>query len=61
MKFFPTKISPISNLSFFNKLSTNINFKTIFSNFNKELLEKDDQNEVLFTFIYCILHTKIIL
>ena len=32
--------------------------KTNFSNFNKELFEKDDQNEVLFTFIYFILHTK---
>ena len=41
MKFFPTKISPISNLSYFNKLSINENRKTNFSNFNKELFEKD--------------------
>ena len=44
------KISSISNLS--------CNRKTNFSNFNKELFKKDKQNEVLFAFIYCILHTK---
>ena len=48
------KISPISNLSYFNELSKNVNRKTNFSNFNKELFEKDDKNEVL----YIVLHKK---
>ena len=60
--FFPEKdLTPIKNeslynSSFYDEISTNVNKKENFNNFNKSLFEKDEQNEVLYTFIYCILN-----
>ena len=52
----PTKNESLYNSSFYNEISTNVNKKENFNNFNKSLFEKDEQNEVLYTFIYCILN-----
>ena len=52
----PMKNESLYSSSFYNEISTNVNKKENFNNFNKNLFEKDDQNEVLYTFIYCILN-----
>ena len=55
----PIKNESISNSSYFNEISSNVNRKVPFNSFtNKSLFENDEQNEVLYTFIYCILSNK---
>ena len=55
----PIKNESISNSSYFNEISSNVNRKVPFNSFtNKSLFDNDEQNEVLYTFIYCILSNK---
>ena len=55
----PIKNESIYNSSYFNEISSNVNRKVPFNSFNnKSLFENDEQNEVLYTFIYCILSNK---
>ena len=55
----PNKNETINNSSYFNEISSNVNRKVPFNSFsNKSLFDKDEQNEVLYTFIYCILFNK---
>ena len=55
-KLTPNENESLYNSSFYNEISTNVNEKKHFNNFNKSLFEKDEQNEALYTFIYCILN-----
>lgn len=54
----PNNIDSITNLSYFKELYGNINTKTPFKLFDKKLFENDKQNEVLYTFIYCLLNSR---
>ena len=55
----PNKNQAIYNSTYFNDISSNVNRKVPFNSFNnKSLFDKDEQNEVLYTFIYCILSNK---
>ena len=54
----PLKNDTVCNYSFFNDISSNVNRKINFENFDKNLFDNDEQNEVLYTFIYCILFQK---
>ncbi len=54
----PNKIESITNLSYFKDLFTNINTKMPFKDFDKKIFENDKQNEVLYTFIYCLLNSR---
>ena len=55
-KLTPNENESLYNSSFYNEISTNVKEKKHFNNFNKSLFEKDEQNEALYTFIYCILN-----
>ena len=55
-KLTPNENESLYNSSFYNEISTNFKEKKHFNNFNKSLFEKDEQNEALYTFIYCILN-----
>ena len=55
-KLTPNENESLYNSSFYNEISTNVKEKKHFDNFNKSLFEKDEQNEALYTFIYCILN-----
>ena len=54
----PNTIESITNLPYFKELYSNINTKIPFKDFNKKLFEGDGQNEVLYTFIYCLLNSR---
>ena len=55
----PNKNEAINNYSYFNEISSNVNRKVPFNSFtNKSLFDNDEQNEVLYTFVYCILFNK---
>ena len=54
----PNNIDSITNLSYFKELYSNINTKTPFKLFDKKIFENDKQNEVLYTFIYCLLNSR---
>ena len=55
----PTKIENITNYSYFNDISNNVNKKIPFNNFNnKNIFENDETNEALYTFVYCMLNSK---
>ena len=62
--FFPEKnqkpnvIDSITHLSYFKELFSNINNKKPFKDFDKTTFENDKQNEVLYTFIYCLLNSR---
>ena len=62
--FFPDKnqkpniIDSITHLSYFKDLFSNINSKKPFKDFDKTIFENDKQNEVLYTFIYCLLNSR---
>ena len=55
-KLTPNENESLYNSSFYNEISTNVKEKKHFNNFNKSLFEKDEQNEALYTFIYCLLN-----
>ena len=55
-KLTPNENESLYNSSFYNEISKNVKEKKHFNNFNKSLFEKDEQNEALYTFIYCILN-----
>ncbi len=55
-KLTPNENESLCNSSFYNEISTNVKEKKHFNNFNKSFFEKDEQNEALYTFIYCILN-----
>ena len=40
------------------QLYTNINSKKPFKEFDKTIFENDNQNETLYTFIYCLLNSR---
>ena len=55
----PNKNDAINNSSYFNEISSNVNRKVPFNSFtNKSLFDNDEQNEALYTFVYCILLNK---
>jgi uncharacterized protein YdcH (DUF465 family) len=54
----PNIIDSITHLSYFKDIFTNINVKKSFNYFDKTIFENDKQNEVLYTFIYCILNSR---
>ena len=54
----PNRIESISNLSYYKELYNDINAKKPFKDFNKSIFENDKQNEVLYTFIYCLLNYR---
>ena len=54
----PNRIESISNLSYYKELYNDINAKKPFKDFNKSIFENDKQNEVLYTFIYCLLNSR---
>ena len=54
----PNKIDSIMNLSYYKVLFEDINTKKPFKDFDKTIFENDKQNEVLYTFIYCLLNSR---
>ena len=54
----PNKIESITHLSYYKELYNDINIKKEFKDFNKSIFENDKQNEVLYTFIYCLLNSR---
>ena len=54
----PNKIDSLTNLSYYKELYTNINSKKPFEMFNKSLFDNDNQNEVFYTFIYCLFNSR---
>jgi hypothetical protein len=54
----PNKIESITHLSYYKELFNDINIKKQFKDFNKSIFENDKQNEVLYTFIYCLLNSR---
>jgi hypothetical protein len=61
--YFPEKdLNPMKNdahnLPFFDEISSKVNRAEPFNSFDKTLFEKDEQNEALYTFVYCILYQK---
>lgn len=54
----PNIIDSITNLSYYKQLYSNINCKKPFKDFDKSIFENDNQNEVLYTFIYCLLNSR---
>ena len=54
----PNTIDSITNLSYYKQLYTNINSKKSFKDFDKTIFENDNQNETLYTFIYCLLNSR---
>ena len=54
----PNKQESITNLSYFKTLYNEINIKKRFKDFDKSIFENNNQNEVLYTFIYCILNSR---
>jgi uncharacterized protein YdcH (DUF465 family) len=54
----PNKIDSIMNLSYYKVLFEDINTKKPIKDFDKTIFENDKQNEVLYTFIYCILNSR---
>ena len=54
----PNKIESITYLSYYKELFNDINIKKQFKDFNKSIFENDKQNEVLYTFIYCLLNSR---
>ena len=57
--FIPNKNDAINNLPNFKKISSEVNRNIPFNNFeNKDLFDKDEQNELLYTFVYCLLYSS---
>ena len=54
----PNKVESLTHLSYFKELFNNINDKKPFKDFDKSIFENDNQNEVLYTFIYCLLNSR---
>ena len=54
----PNKLDSITNLSYFKSLYNDINDKKPFKDFDKSIFENNNQNEVLYTFIYCLLNSR---
>jgi hypothetical protein len=54
----PNTIDSITNLSYYKQLYTHINSKKPFKDFDKTIFENDNQNETLYTFIYCLLNSR---
>ena len=57
--FTPNKAEAKYNINIFEKISSDVNRKIPFNSFeNKSLFENDDQNEALYTFVYCLLNSS---
>ena len=56
--FGPNKIDQIINLPYYKGFCHDINKKKPFKDFDKSMFENDKQNEVLYTFIYCIINSR---
>ena len=54
----PNNIESILQLSYYKDLYSNINIRKPFKEFDKSLFTNDNQNEVLYTFIYCLLNSR---
>ena len=54
----PNNLESITRLSFYKELFNKINTKNPFSDFDKSMFQNDKQNEVLYTFIYCLLNSR---
>ena len=54
----PKKNESILQLSYYKDLFSNINTKRPFKEFDKSIFSNDNQNEVLYSFIYCLLFSR---